>query len=431
MSVFMQPIYTATVGAGGVGSVTFNNIPQGFTDLKLVVSSRDGRVSNVWDNILVTFNGSNTGYSSQIAYVIDASSSVNLTGRYAGSFSNSFGFALYGSTALNEAGTFSNSELTISNYSGGSHKQVIGESAIPSNSTTLYQLSFHSGVWKNTAPVTSITISPGTGAFAQYSTFTLYGTSSAYSGGIPTAPVLNSVTDNAGFVQVAFTPSANDQSSSYAVTSTPVGATTYGSASPIVTPAAVDTSYVYQVSGVNDRGVSASANSSAITTTNSYSSIASQTVGAGGVSTVVFNNIPQHYSHLQIRMYGFSTSQDTIVRLNNDTTANNYSRYYFYGNGASVTSSGTIQGGNDWIEPLYTSSNTTYAASSVSDIADYSSSVKAKVMRTLSAYDNNGSGFFIMYANSWTGLSPITSLTFSSLIGTFNQYTSIAIYGMA
>ena len=40
MSVFLQPIYTQTVGSGGASSIAFNNIPQTFTDLLIKMSVR-------------------------------------------------------------------------------------------------------------------------------------------------------------------------------------------------------------------------------------------------------------------------------------------------------------------------------------------------------------------------------------------------------
>ena len=39
MTIAMQPIYTQTIGATA-GGIVFNNIPQTFTDLKVVVSTR-------------------------------------------------------------------------------------------------------------------------------------------------------------------------------------------------------------------------------------------------------------------------------------------------------------------------------------------------------------------------------------------------------
>jgi aspartate/tyrosine/aromatic aminotransferase len=36
----ITPIYTQTVGSGGALSIAFNNIPQFYTDLKVVISGR-------------------------------------------------------------------------------------------------------------------------------------------------------------------------------------------------------------------------------------------------------------------------------------------------------------------------------------------------------------------------------------------------------
>ena len=40
MTIAMQPIYTQTVGAGGTTVISFNNIPQTFTDIQMVISAR-------------------------------------------------------------------------------------------------------------------------------------------------------------------------------------------------------------------------------------------------------------------------------------------------------------------------------------------------------------------------------------------------------
>jgi hypothetical protein len=55
MTIAMQPIYTQTVGSGGATSITFNSIPQTFTDLKLSISIRgaDSALTEPW----IRFNG--------------------------------------------------------------------------------------------------------------------------------------------------------------------------------------------------------------------------------------------------------------------------------------------------------------------------------------------------------------------------------------
>ena len=62
MSVFMQPIYTQTMGAVGAQSVTFNNIPQGFTDLVLEVSGRGTDPTQIFTDAILSFNGETPVY---------------------------------------------------------------------------------------------------------------------------------------------------------------------------------------------------------------------------------------------------------------------------------------------------------------------------------------------------------------------------------
>lgn len=422
MSVFMQPIFTQTVGATSIGAITFNNIPQGYTDLKILVSAR---TNNSAQNLIYYYvNGNqNTIYST--TWVVSTGSTIGS----ARTISNP---QVQGGVATgtgDTANTFSNTEIYIPNYSGGNYKQGIVD-GVGENNAAASTIALATNLIQTNAPITSLTIFYNTILFTQYSTFTLYGVAQQYPTAAPSTPTIGTVTDAGGFASVAFTPVVNDQATLYAVTGSD-SITTYGGSSPITTPMTIGTATTYTVKAINSLGTSSSGSSSPVTTSNSYSSIASQTIGAGGATSVVFNNIPQNYSHLQIRVYGFTGNQDVALQFNADASSS-YSRHYHYGSGAAVTSSGTILGGNNWVEVLYSSGNTTYAASSVSDILDYSSGSKNKVMRTIAAYDNNGTGYFILYSGLWTGLAPISSMTFFSNGSTLiNQYTSIALYGMA
>lgn len=167
MSVFLQPIYTQTVGASGVGSITFNNIPQTFTDLKLVTSSRSN-ASGTIDTVSFQFNGdTSSSYSMTRLY---GSGSSAASDRYTSNNGSPFDI-LDGSTAI--ANTFGNAEYYIPNYTSSNYKQFINDAVSENNTTASYQL-LESGLWSKTNAITSIKISVGT-YFVQYSTFTLYG----------------------------------------------------------------------------------------------------------------------------------------------------------------------------------------------------------------------------------------------------------------
>lgn len=170
MAVFLQPIYTQTVGAGGAASVTFNNIPQTFTDLKVVFSARSNYAS-VWDHVFYRFNSdSANNYTSRwIQGSGSAASSSNQTS------TNSLQprYAIPGANAT--ASTFGNGEIYIPNYLSNNNKSQIIDTVTENNATEAYA-SMTAGLWSNTAAITSFSIGPYFGtAFAQYSTFSLYG----------------------------------------------------------------------------------------------------------------------------------------------------------------------------------------------------------------------------------------------------------------
>lgn len=173
MAVFLQPIFTQTVGAGTAATIVFNNIPQTFTDLKLVVSAREGGSGtstsgmNVYFNteIVTTSNYSITGiYGSNGIVVSDRSSSAG------GLF-----FANIVPQGGLTANTFSNVELYIPNYAGSNYKSVILDSGQENNAATNAYERLYAGLWRNTAAITTISIYTGVANYVQYSTFSLYG----------------------------------------------------------------------------------------------------------------------------------------------------------------------------------------------------------------------------------------------------------------
>ena len=157
-------IASNTVGSGGVASVTFSSIPATYTDLVVKNSSRATVATN---DIKLTFNGSGSGYSDRNIYGSGsiAQSSTN-------SASNIFPGVLNSSTTT--ANTFANNEYYIPNYTSSNFKSVSVDSVTENNGTVAYQF-LVAGLWSNTAAITSVTISPNSGNFAEYSTFTLYG----------------------------------------------------------------------------------------------------------------------------------------------------------------------------------------------------------------------------------------------------------------
>ena len=430
MSVFLQPIYSQTIGGSSVASITFNNIPQGFTDLKVVFSCRSS-YAGTNDQIIVRFNG-DTGlnYSYTNFYGADA----NATGTYRGAGLDRF-FSIWLNGANSTANYFNNAEMYISNYTGGNSKNIILDSVTGLNGTSGNVQSPSAALWRNPAPITSMTFTAN-GNFVQYSTVTVYGVSAFYDTRTPTAPTIGTVTDLAEFASVAFTAAANDQAESYVVTSSPSGSTTYGAVSPIVTPAVLGTSYTYQVASVNSLGTSTSSASTALTTFNSYASIA--TVNAtGSESSFNFTNIPQGYKHLEIRAHvrctlAGSGLSNLAVRYNADG-GTNYNYTSLYGTRSGVPSQGTTfsqaVGYVGTCVPQASATTNAFGGYTIS-IVDYASTTKIKTTKSLAGGDIVSSGVVSEFSMLWNSTAPITSITVYAE-GNFANYSSIALYGIA
>ena len=160
----------------------------------------------------------------------------------------------------------------------------------------------------------------------------------------------------------------------------------------------------------------------------SYESIATVTVGSGGSSTITFTSIPATYEHLQIRgLFLPSASADYRIRFNSNTTAADYARHVLYGDGSSTAAAGVTSAG---FVPLGYAPATTYPTVSIVDILDYRNTNKNTTVRTLYGNDFNGSGIVALASGVWLKTDAITQIDITASSGTFNQYSSFALYGI-
>jgi hypothetical protein len=168
MTIAMQPIYTQTVGGTSVGTINFNSIPQTFTDLKVVASTRcDGAVDRLLGAI--RFNGDASSVYSDT--YVEGTGSIAASGRHQTNFAYSLETA--GTSATSQ--TFGSSEIYIPNYSTSNFKSFISDN-VAENNATAGRLVLLAGLWRSTSSITSITLFPGSGFnFVANSTFTLYG----------------------------------------------------------------------------------------------------------------------------------------------------------------------------------------------------------------------------------------------------------------
>jgi hypothetical protein len=165
MPITYKPIATVTVGSGGTSTITFTSIPQTYTDLCIVYSARSDNSATNWNNMKLAFNGSTAdaswrylaGYNNGIA-------SSNVTGQV----------EVWINFNASTGSTFSNSMVYISNYTSSNNKRISVET-VAEGAAQDQIVGMVAGLWSNSAAITSISATPSSGNFMQYSTATLYG----------------------------------------------------------------------------------------------------------------------------------------------------------------------------------------------------------------------------------------------------------------
>ena len=161
----------------------------------------------------------------------------------------------------------------------------------------------------------------------------------------------------------------------------------------------------------------------------SYTSLATVNVGAGGVASVSFTGISSAYKHLQLVVSARHSAATTAVQVNlNSDSGANYIRHAFVGNGTTVSSTAGQTQTYLGIGNIPTTANTFYTT--VLDILDYASTTKTKTTRNFYGYDSNGTGEVGQRANNWNGTGAITSIVFTLPSGNFAQYSQFALYGI-
>lgn len=149
-----------------VTSVTFSNIPSGYTDLILKASPRNTSTENAWK---IRLNNDSSGaYSVRLLLGTGAAASSSSASGQSAAFVGRM------SMSSDTANTFGSVDIYIPNYTSSNNKSISSDVVTENNATTAYQSLFAS-LWSNTSAITTITCLPDANSFTTGSTFTLYG----------------------------------------------------------------------------------------------------------------------------------------------------------------------------------------------------------------------------------------------------------------
>jgi hypothetical protein len=163
--------------------------------------------------------------------------------------------------------------------------------------------------------------------------------------------------------------------------------------------------------------------------------IATSGVLSGSTNGFIFTNIPQTFTHLQIR--GFlrdsftgSTNQSMSVNFNNDFNTN-YSVHRTFGDGSGIAAQAFASQGGMFQGAIPTAIELAndYGVI-ITDVLDYTNTNKNKIIRSLSGYDKNGGGCVMISSGAWYNTAAITQINCYQSANSV-QYSRIDLYGIS
>ena len=163
-----------------------------------------------------------------------------------------------------------------------------------------------------------------------------------------------------------------------------------------------------------------------------FTLIASSTVGAGGAANITFSSIPSTYTDLCIKVSirtSYSDQYDGLTFTFNGSTAN-FSTRQLYGTGSSALSNSGSNNGGPLINANTSTSNTFGNAEIY--IPNYAGSSYKSVSSDGVTENNATQAFGGVIATLWSNTSAITSIVLGSAnSSTILQYSTAYLYGIS
>ena len=166
----MTLISSQTLG-GATASVTFSSIPSTYNDLKLVVSAKGDSIQN-WVKINLNLN-SDTATNYSDTNLVGNSSAVTTSRQTSVTVDGSI--AVNAVTAIGNP--FGSTEIYFPNYNSTGSKPFFDIDVTENNGVvaTNVQTQAIAHLYRGSSGISSITLTPASGNFVQYSSFYLYG----------------------------------------------------------------------------------------------------------------------------------------------------------------------------------------------------------------------------------------------------------------
>jgi hypothetical protein len=164
-------LIASSQSSSNISNLTFNSIPNTYTDLKLVISARSNRVGADEDSVAVAFNDGQ-GATSWIL-LFNSGNNLNAGTSTSLGYGGAFGGRI--SAANSSTQQFGSLEMYIPNYAASANKTFATTGGVENSPNTPYSTLLLS-MRTLTSAIGSIYLAPGNGTqFLAYSSFYLYG----------------------------------------------------------------------------------------------------------------------------------------------------------------------------------------------------------------------------------------------------------------
>jgi hypothetical protein len=161
---------------------------------------------------------------------------------------------------------------------------------------------------------------------------------------------------------------------------------------------------------------------------NTYTLIASNTVGSGGAASVTFSSIPSSYTDLCLKYSIRNTSTNTTVVVLFNGSSANLTRKYLVGSGTAVNN-GSDAGNYFGYGCVSTDTASTFASNELY-IPNYASSNYKSMSVENTTENNSTTAYAYMAASLLSSTSAISSMDFSIYGGNLAQYSTLTLYGI-
>ena len=161
---------------------------------------------------------------------------------------------------------------------------------------------------------------------------------------------------------------------------------------------------------------------------NTYTLIASNTVGSGGVSSFTFSSIPSTYTDLLMKCSIRSSADNITAELSLNGVKTNMTQRYLQGTGSAAQSGNSTA--INVLENPSTATASTFASADIY-IPNYTSSNYKSISIDTVTEKNATDAYSRLVAGLWSNTAAITSIGLNcSASGNFVQYSTFYLYGI-